>query len=83
VSDSTPSVEAASASTDDSTSGGKDAGRIETGGVAGVGTYDPGPIETDVVMKNLAFNAPDPMAGRDLHLREASRSDAANGGEND
>ena len=81
VRDGSPAGEEASASNDVPVGGGQDPGPIETGGVADAGSYDPGPIEIDVVMKNVVLTPRDPMAGRDLHLGEVSRSDDADGGE--
>jgi hypothetical protein len=54
---------------------------VETGADENVEVNDPGPIDIDIVMKNVSLIPTDPMVGRDLHLHEVGGHEADDGGE--
>lgn len=55
--------------------GGQDPGPTGSTPVTDVADNDPGPIEFDIVMKSFLPPPADPMADRDLHLRDISEHD--------
>jgi hypothetical protein len=48
---------------------------IDPGVVRNLAANDPGPIEVDVVMKNVVSKSRDPMIGRNLHMKAVDDDD--------